>query len=282
MFEAERRPRSSRPKIVIAFSLLLIGLALILYLFAGGGRWFQADQQPASGGNVNQVNLEYNAGLSLTTMIPSDFSPVVEKVSAAVVRVVTKTTNSWRSPWYQQAIPTEGVGTGVIIDPRGYVLTNGHVVKSANSIEVYLSSGGHYPAVIVATGSNTDLALLKIQKQGTYPYASFLSPDVKVTPYQWVIAIGYPFDIGGTGGAPTVSEGIVSAVGREVQLDDGTVLEDLLQTTAAINPGNSGGPLLNLAGEIIGINTAVISGAENMGFAISRDTVIDFMKPLAS
>lgn len=281
MFEAERRPRSSRTKIVIAFSLLLIGLSLILYLFGGGGRWFSSSQQPASGGNVNQVNLDYGAGQALTSMIPGNFSPVVEKVSPAVVRVVAKRIDY---NWYRQPVPSEGIGTGVIIDPRGYVLTNNHVVESAKSVEVYLSDGSHYPATLVDTDSNitTDLALLELPKQRTYPYASFLSPAVAISPYQWVIAIGYPFNIGGTGGAPTVSEGIISAVGREVQLEDGTVLRDVIQTTAAINPGNSGGPLLNLAGEVIGINTAVISGAENMGFAISRDTVIDFMKPLAS
>ena len=121
-------------------------------------------------------------------------------------------------------------------------------------------------------------AVLKLEGGGEFPAVEFL-PSGEMSAYQWVIAIGYPYNIGG---APTVSEGIISALGRSIRVDQSTVLTDVIQTTAAVNPGNSGGPLVDLSGRVVGINTAIVAEAENIGFAISVATIEDFIQGLAS
>ena len=129
----------------------------------------------------------------------------------------------------------------------------------------------------MSLAEDTDLALLTIRDRKEFPEpAKFLSPEKNLSPGQWVIAIGYPYNIGG---APTVSAGIISAIDRSIQLD-GTKLTGIIQTDAAINPGNSGGPLVNLCGEVVGINTAIIKEAENIGFAISVRVVEEFIHKL--
>ena len=274
MFESEHPERSNRSRAVVTVFVLVLVLAIALYMLAGEGQTLWRNNQPVIGGDIN---VEYGSGEPLTDMIPSDFSSVVDKIGPAVVRIVVQRVDYW----HLQPVQSEGAGTGVIIDPQGYIITNNHVVGNAQTVEVYLSDGSQFSASIVDPGSNveTDLALLKITTQSSLPHATFFAPDKQIAAGQWAIAIGYAFNIGGD---PTVSEGIISAVGRSIQLEDGTILSDVLQTTAAINSGNSGGPLVNLAGEIVGINTAVVSGAENFGFAISRATVIAFVQPLVS
>lgn len=267
-FDRKRRRRS---RVITQLVLLALVLSAVLYLVAGEGRnlW----DGGATPHGTMPVNVSEGAGDPLVTLIPSDFSQIVWDVKPAVVRLVVKRVQYW----YLQPVSSEGVGTGFIVDPSGYIITNRHVAEKASSVEVYMADGSRHAADLVATSAVSDLALLKISGAANLPYVKFLSQQSPVTPYQWVIAIGYPFNIGGD---PTVSEGIISAVGRSVQLQDGTILNNLLQTTAATNPGNSGGPLLNLAGEVVGINTAVIQGAENVGFAISRDTILEFIHSL--
>lgn len=266
------RRRRNRSKIVTQLVLLMLVLSAVLYLVAGEGRylWDESERFPHA---TLPVDISQASGDPLVTLIPSDFSQIVKDVKPAVVRLVAKRVQYW----YLQPISSEGMGTGFIIDPSGYILTNRHVVENARSVDVYMADGSQHAADTVALSTTSDLALLKINGRTNLPYATFLSEQNPISPYQWVIAIGYPFNIGGD---PTVSEGIISAVGRSVQLEDGTILDSLLQTTAATNPGNSGGPLLNLAGEVVGINTAVIKGAENIGFAISRDTILEFIHSL--
>jgi len=274
MFESESQDRRTRPKAIVVVFALVFVLATALYMFAGDGQTLWKSNLPITGANVN---VEYGSGEPLTDMIPSDFTSVVSKIGPAVVRIVVQRIDYWNL----QPVPSEGAGTGIIIDPQGYIITNHHVVENAQSVQVYLSDGSQFSADIVNPSSNveTDLALLKITSQSSLTHATFLAPDREIAAGQWVIAIGYAFNIGGD---PTVSQGIISAVDRSIQLEDGTILRDILQTTAAINSGNSGGPLVNLAGEVVGINTAVIGGAENVGFAISRSTVIAFVQPLVS
>lgn len=218
-------------------------------------------------------DIQYSGGDSLVQSIPADFAPVVGKVAAAVVRIVTETT---AYNWFFQPIPQEGVGTGVIYSSGGYVLTNRHVVEGAEKITVYTSDGKSYESRRVWESADTDLAVVKIEGSG-FPVAEFC-PKGDITAYEWVIAIGYPFDIGG---APTVSEGIISALGRSLQEQDGTTLRDVIQTTAAINPGNSGGPLVDLSGRVVGINTAVLSSAENIGFAIGVSEIDRYVGSLS-
>lgn len=161
-------------------------------------------------------------------------------------------------------------GTGVIVDERGLVVTNRHVIASGDRehILVRLADGTELAAHIVVEDSRHDLAVLRLSTTRTSLQALPLGPSSDVLVGETVIAIGHPF-----GYTNTVSTGIVSAVGREVTMPTGEVLRDLIQTTASINPGNSGGPLLNINGELIGINVALREGAQGIAFALSADTV---------
>ncbi|MGD0091938.1 MAG: DegQ family serine endoprotease [Planctomycetota bacterium] len=161
-----------------------------------------------------------------------------------------------------QRFEQRGMGSGLIVSADGYVLTNNHVVSDADNIEVKLSGGKNYPAKVVGTDRKTDLAVLKIDAKDLIPAQLGNSDNIQIG--EWVLAIGNPFNLD-----HTVTQGIVSAKGRSnVGITD---YEDFLQTDAAINPGNSGGPLVNLHGEVIGINTAIASQTGSfagVGFAI--------------
>ncbi len=160
----------------------------------------------------------------------------------------------------------EGLGSGVIISENGFVLTNNHVVRRANEVTVTLTDGRDFEAKVIGTDEKTDLAVLKIEATDLQPAPLGNSDAVEVG--QWVLAIGSPFNY-----HQTVTAGIVSAKGRAVGVAD---YEDFIQTDAAINPGNSGGPLVNLHGEVIGINTAIASrsgGFNGLGFSIPSNMV---------
>jgi serine protease Do len=159
------------------------------------------------------------------------------------------------------------VGTGVIVDERGYIITNRHVVAGTSPVSVRLSDDSELAAQIVVTDKNTDLAVLKVNprvKLTALPLGR--ADDVEVG--EDVIAVGHPY-----GYSFTVTRGIVSALGRKIELPTGAVLTGLIQTDAAINPGNSGGPLLNINGDFIGINTAIRDGANGIAFAINTATL---------
>jgi serine protease Do len=245
---------------VLVVSLLLICSGCSFHPFGWGEKPETASYEPPE--------IEYGTGEYLPNL-----RQAIYKITPAVVRIVTeKTTPGWL---FQLPTKEVGVGTGIIIDDvNGYILTNDHVVRDAESVKVYLANKQEMSATIVNREGEYDLALLKIKASNLPGVAKFPRTDEEICVGHWVIAIGYPYNIGGD---PTVTEGIISALGRTIKLDDGTTLDDVIQTTAAINPGNSGGPLVNLAGEVVGINTAVLSEAENIGFAISRDTVLDFL-----
>ncbi len=154
------------------------------------------------------------------------------------------------------------LGSGFIVDPSGYVVTNNHVVEEATDINVTLSTGQEYAAKLIGTDAKTDLALLKIDAAARLPAVSFGNSD-KMRVGDWVLAVGNPFGLGGT-----VTTGIISARGRDLRNGP---FDDFLQIDAAINQGNSGGPTFNLAGEVVGINTAIASpngGSVGIGFAI--------------
>ncbi len=158
----------------------------------------------------------------------------------------------------------KGLGTGMMIDGEGHVLTNNHVVAGASEIQVLLADGRQYPATLVGADPKTDLAVIRIKAKEKLPYVHFGDSD-KIQVGDWVVAIGHP-----RGLDQTVTQGIISAKHRRGILDP-TSYQDYLQTDAAINPGNSGGPLLDLEGEVIGVNAAIVSqsgGFEGIGFAI--------------
>ena len=164
----------------------------------------------------------------------------------------------------------KGLGSGMIMDAMGHILTNNHVVAGANDIRVLLADGQYYPAKLVGTDPKTDLAVIKIKADEKLPYVTFGDSDeMKVG--NWVVAIGAP-----QGLDQTVTQGIISAKHRRGILDPSSY-QDYLQTDAAINPGNSGGPLLNLQGKVIGVNAAIVSesgGFEGIGFAIPSNMAV--------
>jgi S1-C subfamily serine protease len=166
----------------------------------------------------------------------------------------------------------EGVasGSGIVIDSEGHVLTNNHVIEGASEVTVKLESEGQaYPATVVGTEPNSDLALLQVQAPAAKLHPLTLGDSSKMEVGDPVVAIGNPFDL-----ERTVTSGIVSALQREIQAPNGVTINNVIQTDAAINPGNSGGPLINSAGEVIGINSQIATGGEGsdgnvgIGFAI--------------
>jgi S1-C subfamily serine protease len=192
---------------------------------------------------------------------------VYEKVADGVVNV---TSTAIQMDFFFNAFPTQGSGSGSIIDTKGHILTNHHVVADAQKLEVTLADGSKWPAKLVGSDPDSDLAVIKIdtpkEKLKVVPMGD--SKNLRIG--QKVLAIGNPFGL-----QRTLTTGIVSSLGRTIRSDVGTLIEDVIQTDAAINPGNSGGPLLNSDGEIVGINSAIISpsgGSVGIGFAIPVNT----------
>ncbi len=207
----------------------------------------------------------------------------VEKVAPAVVNISTevliRNNFSRRQPmdfwdWFQgrRARPSEryvenSLGSGVIVDPSGYVLTNDHVIAAASRITVTLGDGRQFEAELVGSDAASDLAVLKLKGEGPWPAVAMgRSSDLMIG--ETVIAIGNPFGL-----QNSVSVGVVSATGRTLPGPDRDALpySDFVQTDAAINPGNSGGALLNVLGELIGINAQIVASGQNLGFAIPID-----------
>jgi serine protease Do len=198
---------------------------------------------------------------------------VVQKVKDCVVNIHSeRTVKGFANDEYFAVVPSQnrinGMGTGIIIDPRGYIITNHHVVEDVNLIKVRLSDGANVSARVLARDSEQDLALLKIDVDKTLPVIPIgTSSDLMVG--ETVVAIGNAF-----GYENTVSAGVISAIKRDVVLNKEISYKSLIQTDASINPGNSGGPLLNINGELIGVNVAIRAGAHGIAFAIPVDTVL--------
>jgi S1-C subfamily serine protease len=184
---------------------------------------------------------------------------IIEKASKNVVNI--STIKLVRHVFYQ-AVPVEGMGSGTIIDSKGYVLTNNHVVGGAQKIAVTLWNGEILEGRTVGACTVHDTAIVKVGREGL-PSADLGDSD-KLRVGQRVYAIGNPF---GLAGGPTVTSGVVSATRRTIESQNGLV-ENLVQTDAAINPGNSGGPLIDTEGKVVAINTAIIPYAQGIGFAI--------------
>ncbi len=212
---------------------------------------------------------EVIAGRPVVDLDEQENIDVYERYNEAVVNITTEVIGV---NWFLEPVPqTGGSGSGSVIDKRGYVLTNNHVVKDAVKLYVNLSGGARYEAKVIGTDPENDLAIIKFDPPSdralkTIPYGS--SSAVKVG--QKVLAIGNPFGL-----ERTLTQGIISGIGRPVKTDDSTIIRDMIQTDASINPGNSGGPLLNSRGEMIGINAMIYStngGSVGIGFAVPVDT----------
>jgi serine protease Do len=218
-------------------------------------------------------------------MVPQSFTGLAESVSPAVVNIRTVRTitgggrvfrHFQRGPFgqndpfkdfferffgeeQQREYKQRSLGSGFIIDPEGYIVTNNHVIEGADEIIVKLKTGKEFDAEIVGRDPNTDLALLKVKSPENFQ-AMKLGDSDSLQVGQWVVAIGSPFGL-----EQTVTAGIVSAKGRVIGSGP---YDDFIQTDASINPGNSGGPLTNMEGEVIGINTAIVASGQGIGFAI--------------
>ena len=192
---------------------------------------------------------------------------IYQKYSQGVVNI---TTTSYSYDIFYRAIPQSGMGSGAIIDSQGHIVTNYHVVKEARDIQVTLPDKTKHKATTVGSDPNNDLAVIQIDvPRGLVPIPLGTSKGLLVG--QKVLAIGNPFGLD-----RTLTTGIISSLGRSIETDNGRIIEDMIQTDAAINHGNSGGPLLNTQGQIIGINSAIISPSDasaGIGFAIPVDTV---------
>ena len=224
-----------------------------------------------------------SAAVSETPMVPANFSDLAEKVRPGVVniQVVKKVKNvgfglrgnpfgdsspfgDFFGPFFQgnpppEAYKQQGVGSGFVISQDGYIVTNNHVVSDADQIKVKLSNGKEYEGKVVGRDPKTDIAIVKITSApDLQPLKLGNSDDLKVG--SWVVAVGSPFGL-----EQTVTAGIVSAKGRVIGSGP---YDSFIQTDASINPGNSGGPLINMRGEVIGINTAIVAGGQGIGFAI--------------
>lgn len=236
------------------FKYIILFLVAVVLIFSGvSGCTIHDELTPPPPGNLTGT-AEPNWTFPTTdnqssTLLPS-FSAVVAKVKPAVVSVTTEVAK----------------GSGFVIDgEQGYIATNEHVVANAQNIEVIMDNGEIFPASVVGKDALTDLAVVKIDATDL-PYVS-LGNSSSLAVGEWVLAIGNAFGMG-----LRVTEGIVSGSNVAITLLSGEKLYALIETTAAINPGNSGGPLVNMKGEVIGITSAKILGAENMGYAISSDS----------
>lgn len=225
------------------------------------------------------VKIEYantpisQTGYAINGGTPTDFTEVAEKVTPAVVHIRSTMRNNstqrqsenplefFFGP--QQRGPSQGIGSGVIINENGYIVTNNHVVDGADIVEVTLLNNKTVIAEVIGSDKDTDLAVIKIKEKGL-PYLSFADSD-KAKIGEWVLAVGNPLNL-----TSTVTAGIISAKGRNINLINGnnnptgdplqnTGIESFIQTDAAVNPGNSGGALVNVAGGLLGINTAIAS-----------------------
>jgi serine protease Do len=208
-------------------------------------------------------------------------SPIVKAVNAAAPSVVNihgrKTVRAESASLGNDAVrQVNGMGTGIVIDPRGYIITNYHVVEGVSNIQVTLDDERALVARLVANDAKTDLAIIKIDVKDQLPVIRF-GTSCDLMRGEPVIAVGNAY-----GYEHTVTRGIISALHRSVQVSDEQKYTDLIQTDASINPGNSGGPLMNIDGEVIGINVAVRVGAQGIGFAIPIDEALDVASRLMS
>jgi putative serine protease PepD len=202
---------------------------------------------------------------------------IYQKASLSVVNIISTVITR---DFFLNAIPRGGSGSGSVIDSKGYILTNNHVIKDAQKLEVTLADTSKWPAKLVGADPDSDLAVIKIDAPASKLKPLPWSDSQKLQVGQKALAIGNPFGLG-----LTLTTGIISSLGRTIRSEVGTTIEDVIQTDASINPGNSGGPLLNSDGEMIGINTAIISptgGSIGIGFAIPVNTAKRIVPQLIS
>jgi len=241
----------------------IVAVSLLSATLASAGTYAVATNLTAGSGASPTATANADPASTSTKVETVDLVDIVAAAKPTVVTITADGVTS-RGPFN---VPTTGVGSGVILTTDGYILTNRHVVANANALTVTLEDGREFDASVVKIADDNDLALIKIEATGLT--AATIGNSDALDVGQTAIAIGSPL---GTY-TETVTQGIVSGLDRDVTVTDELTgrpveLHHLIQTDAAINPGNSGGPLLNAVGQVIGINTAVASSAEGLGFAI--------------
>jgi serine protease Do len=273
-----------------------------LALLVGGATWVVAESKSDTHTKASVEVKVDTAPLPRTADTTLSYSPIVKRVAPSVVKVVTRerakemevgTGMPFDDPMFRQFFgpffggrggghrtirqpPEVGLGSGIIVSPEGYILTNNHVVDDAENVKVTLADGRELTAKVVGTDKKTDVAVIKVEAHGLPALTFANSDDVEVG--DRVLAIGNPFGIG-----QTVTSGIVSATGRAGAI--GLDYEDFIQTDAAINPGNSGGALIDMQGRLIGLNTAILSrsgGFQGIGFAIPSNLARHIMDSLVT
>src|SRR6202158_2886821 len=243
--------------------LLALGFALVLGAYWAGSRWGQ--RQPE---HVEAVPVAF-PDTKPSELVGDEVINVkiYSQAAPAVANIVTRTLEY---DVFMEPVPVEGAGSGFVIDPRGYILTNFHVVQGAQAISVTLGDRSHYDAKFIGADERNDIALVKIDPKDHKLPALTMSDSDSLQVGQRVLAIGNPF-----GFQSTLTTGVVSALGRTVQTSQTTFIDEAIQTDAAINRRNSGGPLINSHGEVIGINSAIYTPSgttAGIGFAIPINT----------
>ena len=261
----------------------ILGVSLLSAVLASGGTALAVEslvaRPAATPAAVTPPVQAASTGSASTNVQTVDLTGVIAAAQKSVVTITADGISSNElSPF---GAPTGGIGSGVIITANGYILTNRHVVEGAQTLSVQLQDGKSYPAQLIEKSDTKDLALIKIDATNLSPARIGDSNAIQVG--QTAIAIGSPL---GTY-TETVTKGIISGLGRTITVRDEitgrpVTMDDLIQTDAAINPGNSGGPLMDATGQVVGINTAVASSAQGLGFAIPIKDAADLIAKATS
>lgn len=212
-------------------------------------------------GYVQQLQQLIKSLVSANQSYSLTISNVFDVVKDSVVLIKTKVMTRIGLQDYAE-------GSGFVYDTSGLIITNNHVIEGADEISVTLMSGNIRKAIVIGTDPYSDIAVIKIDNSSETLYPVVLGDSFTLIVGEQVVAIGNPYGL-----SDTITAGIVSQVGRELSTSGGYEIVDVIQTDAAINPGNSGGPLVNMIGEVIGMNTAIVSGSTGVGFAIPSDTI---------
>src|SRR5579863_8586890 len=245
-----------------AIRLLAIGLIIGLGAYWLGSRYGKPIPR-----SVDALRLNATPSDNTLDAFEAENVRIYRQASPAVANVVTRTVEY---DFFFNPVPVEGAGSGFVIDTDGHILTNYHVVQGAKTVEVTLGDGSRYNAKYIGADTTNDIALIQIDPKGHKLTPLVLGDSSSLQVGQRVLAIGNPFAF-----QSTLTTGVISSLGRTVQTDENTLIDDAIQTDAAINRGNSGGPLLNSHGEVIGINSAIYSPsgtAAGIGFAIPIST----------
>lgn len=270
----------SRRQMAIGIAGGVLAASILIFcavITTGKSRVLKTVDPVAAQAPLTATPVEYTGAAGQYTLDESENISVYELYNESVVNITTEVVNI---NWFLEPVPASGgSGSGSVIDARGYVLTNYHVVKGAYRLFINMADGSQQEGSVIGADAQNDLAVLKFTppagvKLRPIPFGS--SKGLKVG--QKVLAIGNPFGL-----ERTLTQGIVSGLGRPIQKDATTVLRNMIQTDASINPGNSGGPLFNSAGQMIGINTMIYStsgGSVGIGFAIPVDTAVRIIPEL--